>query len=161
MSVVDCLIEDDRWLELGLSGLAEVAVCETLKACALPDDLSLALLAADDDRIAALNGQFRGKAAPTNVLSWPSGPWTPQDLPEDGELGDIALAYDTCAAEAAAQGKPLSDHVTHLIVHGTLHLLGFDHESDAEAAEMEGIEVQILARLDLPDPYCAVGDDTP
>ncbi|NNK77112.1 MAG: rRNA maturation RNase YbeY, partial [Litoreibacter sp.] len=69
------------------------------------------------------------------------------------ELGDIALAYETCAREASEQGKEFADHVTHLLVHGTLHLLGFDHINDADAARMEGLEVRILANLGLPDPY--------
>ena len=72
-------------------------------------------------------------------------------LPE--ELGDIAIAWDTCAAEAMAAGKPMEDHVTHLVVHGVLHLLGFDHIDDADAAQMEGLEVRILASMGLSDPY--------
>ncbi len=72
---------------------------------------------------------------------------------DDPELGDIALAWETCAAEADQAGKPMADHVTHLIVHGTLHLLGFDHERDADAVLMEGIEVEVLGKLGLSDPY--------
>ncbi len=119
--------------------------------------LEIALLACDDTRIATLNADFRSKPSATNVLSWPSGPWTPTRLPPDGELGDIAIAYGTCVREAAEQGKALADHTTHLIVHATLHLLGFDHETDAEAGEMEALEVEILARLGLPDPYRGQG----
>ena len=161
MSVVDCLIEDVRWGDIGLPALAEGAAGATLAALGLPHGLSFALLACDDARISDLNAQFRGKAAPTNVLSWPSGPWAPDNLPDDGELGDIAIAYDTCAAEAAEQCKPFFEHVTHLVVHGILHLLGFDHEIDAEAAEMEALEVEILARLGLADPYREAGDAAP
>jgi len=69
------------------------------------------------------------------------------------ELGDIAIAYDTCAGEAAAAGRPMADHVTHLLVHGTLHLLGFDHERDADATLMEGLEVEILGNMGIADPY--------
>jgi probable rRNA maturation factor len=98
------------------------------------------------------------------VLSWPAQPLAPitegqaPPAPEQGfdgmiELGDIAIAYQTCAAEAAAQNKPLSAHMTHLIVHGTLHLLGYDHETDADAALMERLEVEILGNLGVDDPY--------
>jgi probable rRNA maturation factor len=109
-----------------------------------------------------LNADFRQKGTPTNVLSWPSNergaeadgdmPVQPQ-LPQDAELGDIAISYDTCAREAAQSGTPFADHVTHLIVHGTLHLLGFDHLRDLDGALMEGLETEILGKLDIADPY--------
>jgi probable rRNA maturation factor len=98
-------------------------------------------------------------------LSWPSEERGAEvagdvpDAPEPGEaddpesLGDIAISYDTCAAEAVAAGKPLEDHVTHLVVHGLLHLLGYDHVRDADGDLMEATEVRILARLGLSDPY--------
>ena len=119
----------------------------------------------DDARIAALNADFRGKPQPTNVLSWPSEERGAEvageepDLPEAGEpddpceLGDIAIAWETCAREAEEQGKPMVDHVTHLVVHGLLHCLGYDHVDEADAALMEGLEVEILASLGLSDPY--------
>ena len=112
-----------------------------------------------------LNGDFRGKATATNVLSWPSQDRAADrdgdrpDLPEPGpiddpdHLGDIALAYDTCAAEALAAQKPLADHISHLIVHGLLHLLGYDHTRPADGDLMEATEAKILARLGLSDPY--------
>lgn len=164
--LVDTLTEDARWDAAGLAALAERA------AAAVFDDLGLApagfqisLLGCDDARIAALNAEFRGKPTPTNVLSWPAEdlaeepPGAEPARPAPGEagdpwlLGDIALAYDTCAAEAAAAGKSLSDHATHLIVHGVLHLFGYDHQTEPDAAVMEGAERRILARLGLPDPY--------
>ena len=77
----------------------------------------------------------------------------PPKLPMDAELGDIAISYDTCAREAAQAGTPIDHHVTHLIVHATLHLLGFDHVRDADATLMEGFETEILGKLDIPDPY--------
>ena len=155
---MDVLIEDARWTANSLTPLADAATCVTLTHLSLnPDALEIALLACDDTRIATLNADFRSKPSATNVLSWPSGPWTPTRLPPDGELGDIAIAYGTCVREAAEQGKALADHTTHLIVHATLHLLGFDHETDAEAGEMEALEVEILARLGLPDPYRGQG----
>ena len=122
------------------------------------------MLGCDDARIAVLNGDFRDKPQATNVLSWPSEdlaaeepggtPYPPE--PEDEEphhLGDVALAYDTCAREAADRGIALEQHVTHLIVHGVLHLLGYDHMRDSDATLMERLEVEILGNLGLPDPY--------
>lgn len=105
----------------------------------------------DDATLRELNHQFRGKDAATNVLSFPAsaGPAAP-GLPA---LGDIVLAQETVAREAAEQGMPLAHHLQHLVVHGLLHLMGFDHETDGDAAEMEGIEVEALAALGIPDPY--------
>lgn len=158
---VECIIDDPRWK--ALSGLAEKAHQATLQHLGLdPAQFEVSVLGCDDARIAALNADFRGKPRPTNVLSWPSaeraaahdgqGPAAP-DADADPALGDIAIAYDTCAAEAAAAGKPLADHALHLLVHGILHLLGYDHERPADAALMEGLEVEILGNLGLADPY--------
>ncbi|MGR3433724.1 MAG: rRNA maturation RNase YbeY [Shimia sp.] len=113
----------------------------------------VALLACDDARIAGLNARFRDKPAPTNVLSWPAEEVVPPDLPRGPELGDVAIAHETCTREAAAQGKTLEAHVTHLLVHGMLHLLGYDHEDEAEALAMEALEREILGNLGWPDPY--------
>jgi len=165
MDTLDISIGDPRWEILDLSALATRAVTATLNYLALdPDTAEVSLLGCDDARIADLNADFRGKPTPTNVLSWPSeeraamSPGSRPLPPEPGpdgltELGDIAIAYDTCAAEAAAAGKPIADHVTHLIVHGTLHLLGYDHETEPDAALMEGLERKILGNLGLDDPY--------
>lgn len=159
--IVDLVIEDDRWAGLDLSGLAHGACCATLDHLGLGRGWTIALLACDDARIAALNENFRLKFLPTNVLSWPSderGAATagtrpaPPD-PADPELGDIAIAWDTCAREAEAAGIPMSRHVTHLIVHAILHLLGYDHECDADGDLMEATESLILAQMGLPDPY--------
>lgn len=114
-----------------------------------------------DDRIATLNADFRGKPVPTNVLSWPSderGADVDGDVPlppdsTDPELGDIAISYDTCLSEATAAGKTMHEHTAHLVVHGLLHLLGYDHERDADATLMEGLETQILGKLGIADPY--------
>ncbi|WP_152497886.1 rRNA maturation RNase YbeY [Roseovarius sp. THAF8] len=164
MSVsVDTVVEDDRWQDAGLERLAERAAEATLAHLGLdPAEWEIAVLGCDDARIAALNEDFRDKAAPTNVLSWPSAergaevdgamPEPPEAGP-DPELGDIAIAYETCAREAEAAGRPMQDHVTHLVVHGILHLLGYDHVRDKDATLMERTEVEILGKLGLPDPY--------
>ncbi|SEM67178.1 probable rRNA maturation factor [Loktanella fryxellensis] len=161
---VDCLTEDPRWDALGLEALAVTASDAALRALDLdPDEWEISLLGCDDARITVLNADFRDKPTATNVLSWPSderGAEVAGDMPDppdadDPELGDIAIAYDTCAAEALAADKPLADHVTHLIVHATLHLLGFDHEDDSDATLMEGLETRILAQMGLDDPYRA------
>ena len=158
---VDVIIEDDRWNALGLQALADKAFRATLSHLKLdPAAFEIALMAADDDRIATLNADFRGKPQPTNVLSWPSaerGAATEGDLPEppegDPELGDIALAFETCAREAKDQKKPLEQHILHLIVHGILHLLGFDHVRDKDGDLMEAQEIAILRALGVPNPY--------
>lgn len=153
----DCVIEDERWDGAGLEALAGRAVRAALDWHKTGGEV--VVLGCDDARIAALNADFRGKPRATNVLSWPSADPMPHppgqrpSLPGLPELGDIAIAYPTCAAEAQAQGKSLDDHVTHLLVHATLHLLGYDHENDPDAAMMEDTERAILAGLQIADPY--------
>jgi len=112
----------------------------------------IVVLLTDDAAMRELNGRFRDKEKPTNVLSFPA--------PENAfpHLGDIVLAYGVCATEAEAQGKTLADHLSHLVVHGVLHLLGRDHEDDAEAEEMEAEERDILAQIGVADPYLAEQD---
>jgi probable rRNA maturation factor len=105
------------------------------------------ILLADDATVADLNARFRGKPTSTNVLSFPAAETA---YPH---LGDIALAYGVCASEAAAQGKSLADHLTHLVVHGVLHLLGYDHKAEADAEVMEQMECEILRRFGVADPY--------
>ncbi len=169
--LTDTILEDDRWQQAGLDALAETAALATLRHLGLPPDrFGIAVLGCDDMRIATLNADFRGKPQPTNVLSWPEEDLTPphpgapppaphtrealtQESDEPRHLGDIAIAYDTCATEAQAQDKPFSAHVTHLIVHGVLHLLGYDHIRDADATLMERLETEILGILGIPDPY--------
>ena len=164
--LVDCVIEDDRWLAIGIETLARRAAEAALADLALPwEGFSVSLLACDDARIARLNAEFRSKPVATNVLSWPAEDLGPDhegavpDRPEPGDdddresLGDIAIAYDTCAAEAATAHKSLADHVSHLIVHGLLHCLGYDHVRDGDAELMEATEVRILASLGISDPY--------
>ena len=152
---IEVLIEDERWVAADLPALATCASDAALRGAGLtPEAWEISVLACDDARIATLNTEFRGRPAPTNVLSWPSAERsTPPDTGAAPELGDIAISYDTCAREAAAAGLNLDMHVLHLLVHGTLHLLGYDHETDADAAVMEGLETQILATLGVADPY--------
>ena len=157
-SPVDLVIEDERWLDVDLGGMAERAAKATTRHLGI-DAVEIVVMGCDDARIAALNAHFRGKPVPTNVLSWPSeeaaqrAPGAAPMAPDTAELGDIAIAWDTCAAEAAAQGKPFADHVTHLLVHATLHLAGYDHEDEADAETMERAERSILSGLGIDDPY--------
>lgn len=109
-------------------------------------DLTVAFL--DDAALRALNARWRGKDKPTNVLSFPAAP-----APGRRALGDIALAAETVMREAGEEGKRFDDHLAHLVIHGFLHLLGHDHETDAEAERMEALERSALARLDIADPY--------
>lgn len=163
MPRIEILTEDPRWLDADLTALAERACLATLAELALDADYEVSLLACDDARVAELNTEFRGKPLPTNVLSWPSEergatapgmiPQLPDGAPHMLELGDIAIAFETCKREAAELNKAFADHVTHLLVHGTLHLLGFDHTCDPDAALMEGLETRILAKLGISDPY--------
>ena len=158
---VDVIIEDERWKAAGLEALANRAIGATLTHLGHdPDAWEVAVLGTDDARIAALNADFRGKPQPTNVLSWPSMergaeiPGADPDAPlGDPELGDIALAWETCAREAAEQGKTAEQHFLHLIVHGMLHLLGYDHVRTGDGDLMESHEIAILAALGVPDPY--------
>lgn len=116
----------------------------------------ISIVLADDAFVRDLNRTWRGIDTPTNVLSFPA---------EDDEgqgpclLGDVVLAYETVQREALAAGKQMLDHVSHLIIHGTLHLLGFDHEDEQEAIEMEALETAILARLGVCDPYAGAGQE--
>ena len=156
---LDVLIEDARWDAAGLEPLARAAFAAVAQRLLPAAEFEVSLMGCDDARIAGLNGDFRGKRVPTNVLSWPAAELSAEepgglpDAPEPGELGDIAIAYDTCQREAAEQNKPFDAHVSHLLVHGFLHLLGYDHISDEDAALMERLEVEILATLGIADPY--------
>ena len=157
---VDVLIEAPEWGALGLEALAQQAAEATLQRLGYGDaGFEISVMGCDDARIAELNGDFRAKPQPTNVLSWPSEeraadmPGGQPITPEDPELGDIAIAWGVCGAEAEAAGKELPHHVIHLLVHGVLHLLGYDHINAQDAALMEGLEVEILATLGIADPY--------
>ena len=125
------------------------AIAESGPALGKGAELSLCL--ADDAALRALNARWRGIDKPTNVLSFPAAP--SDRVGQASTLGDIALAYETLAREAEDLGVPLADHYRHLLAHGFLHLIGYDHETDAEAERMEALETRILARLGAADPY--------
>lgn len=164
--LVDTVIEDTRWEGFDLPTVAVRACTAALTGLGLPvQGFTLCLMGCDDAHIATLNADFRGKPTPTNVLSWPSEERAAEyagevpELPDPGpaddpeNLGDIAIAWETCAAEAEAAGKQMSDHVTHLVIHGLLHLLGYDHIDDLDATLMETTETRILETLGVSDPY--------
>jgi probable rRNA maturation factor len=118
-------------------------------------DAELAIMLTDDAGIRTLNANWRGIDKPTNVLSFPALQPTGTPSPDDAPrmLGDIAIAYETVRREADDEHKPFAHHLSHLTIHGFLHLIGYDHETDEEAGEMENLERKILARLGIPDPY--------
>lgn len=140
-----------------LSALAERAVMAALAHAPATGDLEVSLLLTDDAEQRELSRDHRGKDSSTNVLSFPAG-FVPPAGPRP--LGDISLALETVLREAAEQDKSVADHVSHLLVHGTLHLLGHDHGDDDEAEEMEALEREILAGLGIADPY-AGGEPLP
>jgi len=149
--MIEVEVEDPAWLR-SLPGAAELAQAAAEAALEGWKDEDLVILLADDDAVRDLNARFRGKDAATNVLSFPAA------ANAGRHLGDIALASGVCKREAAEHGKSLADHLRHLVIHGVLHLLGYDHTVDAEAERMEALERELLAGLGIADPY-AFGDD--
>jgi probable rRNA maturation factor len=153
--MIEVEIEHDPWLAalpdavILVRAAAEAALSEGEG----PADGEVTVLLTDDAEQKELNRQFRSKDKPTNVLSFPAPDFAAP------HLGDVSLAYETCTREAEEQSKPLCDHLAHLVAHGVLHLLGYDHESDAEAEAMEALERKVMARLGVPDPYLARGVD--
>jgi probable rRNA maturation factor len=156
---ITLVVEDPNWRRSrGLPDKLMAAAKAALKAGAsaragataknrLPRVARFTILLADDARLRDLNNNFRGKDRPTNVLSFPAA------ANDDGHVGDIAMAYGVTRAEAKAAGKSIADHASHLVVHGVLHLAGFDHEKPRDAEKMESLEVKILSRLGIADPY--------
>jgi probable rRNA maturation factor len=147
---IDIRLESPLWA--GALADCEALVTRAIEAAMQAERAggAVALLLADDEALRELNARWRGKETATNVLSFPA--------PEGFGLGDIALAFETVAAEAQAQGKSLAAHASHLIVHGFLHLLGYDHEDEGEAVEMEARERAILATLGVADPYTVAAE---
>jgi probable rRNA maturation factor len=151
---IDIAIESDAWDAFPeAEDLATQAINTAIRMAQKPvmADAEISLLLTGDTHIRALNKEWRGKDKATNVLSFPACP--PERLAQSPSLGDVVMAYDTLVREAADEQKSLQNHFSHLVVHGTLHLLGFDHEQPDEAEIMENLERQILAALGIPDPY--------
>ena len=146
---IDVLVGSDRWTRTrDVKAVVRRAVAESAALLSTPR-AELAILLTDDSAVRSLNRTWRGVDAATNVLSFPTG----QTAGEPLLLGDIALAHETIAAEALAEAKPFAHHLAHLVVHGFLHLLGYDHERAKAAETMERLERDILRRLAIPDPY--------
>ena len=151
---LDVAVEGGAWSEVAdIEALAHRAVTAALGVAsdAPQAPVEVSLLLTDDAGVRGLNSAWRGKDKPTNVLSFPS-PEQP-GVPGPRHLGDIALAFETLQREARDEGKTVADHAAHLIVHGTLHLLGYDHETTGEAEIMEALEVKALKSLGIADPY--------
>jgi len=134
---------------------AAAAAVDAITDAAATDGAELAVMLTDDEGQRDLNRAWRANDKPTNVLSFPAPPAVGDRAGAPAQLGDIAIAFETTRREADAEGKPFADHLSHLAVHGFLHLLGYDHETDEEAETMEGLEREILARLGIPDPYAS------
>jgi probable rRNA maturation factor len=151
---IEVVVEDAGWTALlpRAESLVETAARAALAAADAPVEGEIVVMLTNDAEVRALNARFRGKDAATNVLSFPAPATAP------GALGDIALALGVCRAESAGQGKTLAAHLQHLVAHGVLHLLGYDHQIDAEAEAMEAMERSIMAGLGEADPYSARQD---
>ncbi|WP_214471462.1 rRNA maturation RNase YbeY [Mesorhizobium sp. dw_380] len=150
---IDLMIEAGNWPEeAALTRLVDRAAAAAFAETGATGHSELSVVFSDDAHIQKLNAGWRGKDKPTNVLSFPAFPPV-KDGPLPPMLGDIVLAAETLAREAVLEDKPLENHISHLVIHGLLHLLGYDHETDTEAEEMEAVERAALARLAIPDPY--------
>ena len=152
------LVEGGGWEAKGdFEPLTEkiLATAAALCGVTLMAQAEVSLLLCDDARIREINKDWRGLDKATNVLSFPAAP--KEALAKSPMLGDIAVAFETVVREAADEGKSFSDHYAHMIVHGFLHLVGYDHETDQEAEEMEALEICILGELGIADPY-AMGE---
>lgn len=149
---IDVSIESGLWPQFeNIRELANAAISEAIRqsGVALRPGVEISVLLCDDPFIRALNHRWRGRDAVTDVLSFPA----PGAIEARPSLGDIAIAFETTARAAEEEGKPFKNHFIHLLVHGFLHLIGYDHGGEAEAAEMERLERDILAALGIADPY--------
>jgi probable rRNA maturation factor len=150
------LVEGGGWEAEGdLEPVTEkiLAKAQALCGVALMEGAEVSVLLCDDARIREINHEWRGLDKPTNVLSFPAAP--KDALARSPLVGDIAVAFETVCREAADEGKSLGDHYAHMITHGFLHLVGYDHETDEEAEQMEALEIRILGELGIPDPYAS------
>ena len=146
MNEIDIRVDDDQWRDMkGVEDIVERALTAGRNILSKPGNVSVLLT--DNSEMQRLNTEFRRKDKPTDVLSFPA------DSMDAPFLGDIAVGYGVSKKDAVAAGKLLSDHLSHLVVHGYLHLLGYDHENDADAKEMEALERKVLASLGIADPY--------
>lgn len=141
-AVIEWSVADKRW-DKKIPNYKKIALAALKHIPKLDGEISVLLT--NDKEVHALNKKFRKKDKPTNVLSFPNG--------DNGYLGDIAMSLDTLEREAKEENKPLENHFTHLLIHGVLHLMGYDHETDEEQEEMESLEIKILKKLDIPNPY--------
>ena len=155
--------EYSDWDDKSFEQIAHSVAIVTNESMDLPENANVAVLLCDDAKIKSLNKKFRGNPHPTNILSWPNKnlaadmPGQKPKLASDPDLGNIAIAYQLCFAEADSAHIALNDYLAHLLVHGTLHLLGYDHIEDTDAVIMETIEIDILAKLGISDPYTVGG----
>jgi probable rRNA maturation factor len=146
-ALIEVMVQSPRWKKQPrAAAIVRNAVAAAAKAASIRP--ALAIVLTDDSRIRTLNREWRGFDKPTNVLSFPAA-----NTRDAGSLGDVIIAFQTVAREAKEEGKPIKHHLAHLAVHGFLHLLGYDHETDRDARKMERLEVEILKGLGVPDPY--------
>jgi probable rRNA maturation factor len=153
---LDIRVSSRLWRNLpGARAIARRAIAAAIaeSGVRLADAAEISLALSDDSEVRALNARWRGLDRPTNVLSFPAAP--PERLSRAPVVGDVIVAYETMAREAEGEGKSPADHFRHLIVHGALHLFGYDHQGDGKAEAMEALERRILARLGVADPYAA------
>ena len=150
---IEVIVRSARWRKRrGAQTTVKRAILAAAEAVST-GSAELAIVLADDSAVRTLNHDWRGKDTATNVLSFPAVAPRGKTRSAPPYIGDIVIAYQTTAREAAAEGKPFNHHLSHLAVHGFLHLLGYDHENDRDADTMERLERRILARLAIPDPY--------
>lgn len=156
-AIIDISVEYDKWYEIDCEDMINQATSIALEHAMGPqaDQYEISVVMHSDEGIQKLNRDYRAKNKPTNVLSFPQFDGEMPVLPENSclALGDIILAYETIEREAKEQDKNFMDHLAHLTVHGTLHLMGYDHENDSEAEIMESLEVKILSLMDIENPY--------
>ena len=158
--LLSTLVDCESWSQHeGFEALANEVIAGAVAATkiSLAPQAEVSLLLCDDARIREINREWRGLDKPTNVLSFPAAP--PALLAKSPAVGDIAIAYETVLREAQEEAKSLRDHYMHMVLHGFLHLLGYDHETDAQAEEMEALEISILGQLGVADPYAMTERD--